>query len=88
MITKEYRILAANGLHARPATSLIRLARQFKSAIHVTKNEKRIPLQSMIGLLSLAIKHGDILLVHIDGEDKLFAATQLDKFFNEDLQNL
>jgi phosphotransferase system HPr (HPr) family protein len=40
MITKDYVITAPLGLHARPATTLIRLAKNYKSAISLKKGEK------------------------------------------------
>jgi phosphocarrier protein HPr len=59
MITKDYVITAPLGLHARPATTLIRLAKNYKSAISLKKGEKTIRLNSMLNILSLNVKDGN-----------------------------
>lgn len=88
MITKNYLIMAAQGLHARPATSLIRLVKNYKSAISLRKGEKTIRLNSMLNILSLNIKGGETIAVIIDGEDEILASTTIDQFFTEQLKDL
>ena len=88
MITKQYTILAAEGLHARPATTLIKLAKQFKAATSLQKGDKIVKLNSMLNILSLALKGGDVITVIIDGEDEANAAEAMDVFFNEQLKNM
>ena len=88
MIKKEYTILAPQGIHARPATALVRLVKKFKSATTLTKGDKTIQLNSMLNILALTTKGGDIVSVSIDGEDEEEAASVLDVFFNEQLANL
>jgi phosphocarrier protein HPr len=88
MITNNYIILAPQGLHARPATTLIRLAKGFKSNISLQKGEKTIKLNSMLNILSLTIKGGETITVIIDGEDEAEAATAIGQFFTEQLKDL
>jgi phosphocarrier protein HPr len=88
MITKDYVITAPLGLHARPATSLIRLAKNYKSAISLKKGEKTIRLNSMLNILSLNVKGGETVSVSIEGEDELAASANIDQFFNQELKNL
>lgn len=88
MITKDYIITAPQGLHARPATSLIRLAKSYKSAISLKKGEKTIKLNSMLNILSLNVKGGETISVSIEGEDEFAAWTNIDQFFTTDLKNL
>lgn len=88
MISKEYTILAPEGIHARPATALVRLVKKFKSGISLQKGEKTIQLNSMLNILALSTKGGDLVSVLIDGEDEDEAASALDVFFREQLQNL
>ncbi|HVW95344.1 MAG TPA: HPr family phosphocarrier protein [Mucilaginibacter sp.] len=88
MITNDYTIFAAQGLHARPATALIKLCKNFKSTIWLKKGEKIIKLNSMLNLLTLAIKGGDKVSVIIEGEDEDEAATAIDAFFTEQLKEL
>lgn len=88
MITKEYLIMAAEGLHARPATALVRLAKKFKSITSLKKGDKTVKLNSMLNILSLALKGGDTTSVIVEGEDEADAAAAIDVFFNEELKNL
>lgn len=85
MIVKEYLIGSPLGMHARPATNLIKLVRQYKSAIHLQKNDQKIPVKSMINILSLAIKTGDTILFFIDGEDENEMAQAIDQFCQTEL---
>lgn len=88
MIAKDYLITAAEGLHARPATNLIRLAKKYKSVTSLKKGDKTIKLNSMLNLLSMALKGGDTITIIVEGEDESEAATAIDHFFSEELKHL
>ena len=88
MIEKDYMIEAAEGLHARPATNLIRLAKKFKSVTTLKKGEKTIKLNSMLNLLSMALKGGDTITIIVEGEDESEASAAIHQFFSEELKNL
>lgn len=88
MITHDYLITAAEGLHARPATNLIRLAKKYKSATSLKKGEKTVKLNSMLNILSLGLKGGDTVTLIVEGEDETDAAAALETFFKEELKNL
>jgi phosphocarrier protein HPr len=86
MITKAYTITSPQGLHARPATALIRLVKNFISVISIQKGDKITRLNSMINLLSMTIKSGETITIIIEGEDEINAAEALDIFFAEQLK--
>jgi phosphocarrier protein HPr len=88
MITKEYTITSPQGIHARPATALIRLTKNFTSAISIKKGDKIVRLNSMLNLLSLAIKGGESIIILIDGADEMSATVVIDQFFKEHLKDL
>ena len=88
MIEKQYTILAAEGMHARPAAALVKLAKQYRSVITLQKGEKTIRLNSLLNILSLGAKGGDIITLRIEGEDEVQATEQLDQFFIRQLQHL
>jgi len=88
MIEKQYTILAAEGMHARPAAALVKLAKQYRSVITLQKGEKTIRLNSLLNILSLGAKGGDIITLRIEGEDEAQATEQLDQFFIRQLQHL
>jgi phosphocarrier protein HPr len=88
MIIKNYIITAAEGIHARPATALIRLAKKYKSVVNLKKGEKQVRLNSMLNILTIGAKGGDTITVTIEGEDETDAAQAIDNFFTEELQKL
>ena len=88
MIVREYTIQSAEGLHARPATTLLRLAKKFQSSIQIKKQEKQIELNSLLNILGLTLKNGDSISLIIDGLDENDALDAMDNFFNEQLKAL
>jgi len=86
MISNDYTILDPHGMHARPATVLLKLARQYKSNISLKKDDKMIQMKSMLNILGLSVKCGDTVSVIIDGEDESAASVALDYFFNEEMK--
>ena len=88
MISKNYRITAAEGIHARPATTLIRIAKKYKSVVSVKKGENSVRLNSMLNILTLGAKGGDTITVVVEGEDETDAAQAIDNFFKEELKKL
>ena len=83
MITKDYTILAPEGIHARPAAALVKLTRQFKAVIQLRFNGKVVLLNSLLNLLSVGAKGGDTITLLIEGEDEAVAALALEQFFME-----
>jgi phosphocarrier protein HPr len=86
MISKDYVIIDPHGMHARPATVLLKLARQYKSDFSLKKDGKQIQMKSMLNILSLAAKYGDTVSVIVEGEDETEAAAALDHFFTEEMK--
>jgi phosphocarrier protein HPr len=83
MIRKDYIILAPEGIHARPAAALVKLARGFKAAVYLIKGDETVQLNSLLNLLQMGAKGGDTITVRIEGEDEVVAAEALDQFFSE-----
>lgn len=88
MISTQYVIMAAEGIHARPATTLIRLVKKYKSIVSLRKGENTIQLNSMLNVLTLGAKGGDTITVTVEGADETEAAAAIDIFFNEELKKL
>lgn len=83
MITKDYIILAPQGMHARPAATLIKLVKNYKSTISLQKSGKTVRLNSILNILSMTIKGGETINIIINGEDEESAATAMDLFFTQ-----
>src|SRR5690606_10106314 len=55
------------GLHARPATRFVSLAKSFESDITVFKGEKSASAKSSVKLMLLGVKEGDRITVRVEG---------------------
>jgi phosphocarrier protein len=88
MISTDYIILAPEGIHARPATNLIRLTKKFKSIVSLKKGDQLIRLNSMLNILAVNARGGETVTVIVEGEDEASAAAAIDTFFAEELKNL
>ena len=72
------------GLHARPATFFIQKANEFKSAIWVEKEERKVNAKSLLGVLSLGIVKGTPIKLIADGPDEKEAVEALHKMISSD----
>ena len=87
MITREFTILAPEGMHARPATALVKLTRRFQSGIFLKKGVREVNMNSLLNIMSMGVKGGDMVTVLVEGIDEAAAAEALDVFFKEGLKD-
>lgn len=90
---RKIKITNLNGLHARPATSFVKMAARFSSEIFVnTENKEKVNGKSVIDLLTLGAKNGTEILITAEGEDKEEALEALEGLvrnnFNEDTMEI
>jgi phosphocarrier protein HPr len=88
MISKDYIITSAEGIHARPATALVKLTKNYKSTFNIKKDARVVKLNSLLNILSLATKGGETISIIIEGEDETDAMIAIDQFFTEHLKDL
>lgn len=79
MITKEVLVKNSTGLHARPATLLVKKASSFKSDISLEFNGKKANVKSLIGVLSLGVSKDALVKVIATGDDEALAAEEIAK---------
>ncbi len=79
MITKEIIVKSATGLHARPATLLVKKASSFKSDVYIEFNGKKANVKSLIGVLSLGVTKGSNVSLSINGDDEAYAMDEIIK---------
>ncbi len=82
MISKEIVVQNQVGLHARPATFFIQKANEFKSAIWVSKDDRKINAKSLLGVLSLGVTRGTAIKLEADGPDEQEAIDALEALIN------
>ena len=77
MYMKHVKVQNKIGLHARPATFFIQKANEYKSAIWVEREERRVNAKSLLGVLSLGIVGGASIRILADGPDEQDAVNGL-----------
>jgi phosphocarrier protein len=69
MIEREATIVNQEGLHARPAAKIVRLASTFDSEIELFKDGMAVNGKSIMGVMMLAAECGSAIVVRADGAD-------------------
>lgn len=85
MKTIFYTIQDPQGIHARPAGELVKLAKTFSSRIRIGKNGKFTDAAKIFGIMGLAAKQGEVIELCIDGSDEEEAFAVLSSFLNANL---
>lgn len=79
MVTKEVIVKNSTGLHARPATLLVKKASSFKSDVSIEFNGKKANIKSLIGVLSLGVTRDANIKVIASGDDETLAVEEIAK---------
>ena len=70
MIERTVTIANRNGLHARPAAEIVKMAAKFKSDILLVRDDLEVNGKSIMGVMMLAAEYGSSLLLRADGPDE------------------
>ncbi|MCM3272794.1 HPr family phosphocarrier protein [Paenibacillus elgii] len=66
-----FRITDENGVHARPATALVKMAKTFENtACFAEAHGKKVKMHSVLALLSLDLESGDTVTLLADGPEE------------------
>jgi len=77
MVERTVTILNRNGLHARPAAEIVKLAAKFRSDITLVRDDLEVNGKSIMGVMMLAAECGASLLLRADGPDDAAAVDAL-----------
>ena len=77
MPERSVRIMNRNGLHARPAAEIVKLAARFKSDITITRDDLEVNGKSIMGVMMLAAEFGSTITLRATGTDADAAVDQL-----------
>ena len=83
MVTTTLVVENPRGLHARSATAIVNLGRQFNAAVTFEKTGQIANGNSIMELLLLEASKGTELILRCDGEDALAASLALTELFAE-----
>ncbi len=77
--TLEASLVLTNptGLHARPASLFVQTAHRFASHIRISGHGRQSDAASIIGILSLGLRQGDLFTIHATGADAAAAIEAL-----------
>jgi phosphocarrier protein HPr len=68
-LSKTLTILNEVGLHARPASMIVKRLLQFESEVFIEKDGRKVNGKSIMGILMLAAGKGSRIRVEADGSD-------------------
>lgn len=77
MVEREIVLLNDTGLHARPASMIVKEAGKYTSDIKIIKNEKEYNPRSIMSILSMGAVKGDSLVIKATGQDEEKAVKEL-----------
>ena len=80
-----YTVTDELGLHARPASQLVKESKKYKSTITVSDGVVRTTAAQLLMLMSMGIKKGATVTVSIEGEDEEIAYVAIQQFFKDNL---
>lgn len=61
MPSREAKIAAAEGLHARPAGEFVKAAKSYEFDIKISHGDKTVSAKSILSVLGLGAKQGDVV---------------------------
>ena len=84
---KEFKYVITDelGIHARPAGLLVKEAGKFQSDIKIKKGEKEADAKRILGIMGLAAKKGDEIVLTADGADEADAIAAIEEFLKVNL---
>lgn len=74
MVEKKAIVRSENGIHARPAMKINKVALLYKSNITIVKDGNEYNARSIVSIMTMAAEKGDELIVRADGVDEKEAA--------------
>lgn len=80
MKTIEMKVIDPAGIHARPASLLVKEATKFTCDVDIEVNGKKATLKSILGVMSLGVKADETFMIHTLGDDEEIAAKAIETF--------
>lgn len=89
MVAKQATVVNETGIHARPASNLINLAKQYASKITIRnmsrENTQAVNAKSIVMVLTLAVRKGMEVEIAADGVDEQQAVDAMIRFIEAGL---
>ena len=78
----EITITNTAGLHAALASKVVQVSRKYDASVIIEYSDKVIDAKSILGLMSLAVPHGENVKVSAEGNDAEKALKDIKKILN------
>ena len=80
MLERKAVVRVREGLHARPATEFVKLARRFSADVEIVRGGKGANAKSAVKLMLLGVKESDEIVLRAEGPDASEAIEALSNF--------
>ena len=84
MQERTYKIIDEQGIHARPASLLVKTSSQFESDINLEYKEKKANLKSIMAVMALGIGKNAEIKIIAEGSDEEKAIEELDELLKKE----
>ena len=81
----NYTITDAQGIHARPAGLLVKMAAAYPCKVTISKDGREVDAKRIMGIMSLGVKCGMEVVITCEGDQEEEAAVELQAFLEENL---
>lgn len=86
MIEKKVTVQGDSGIHARPASMLVKTATKFASEVYVIRDETEANLKSIMNVLAMGITGGTEVAIRADGDDEAEAVDAIVNLFESNFK--
>lgn len=77
----EQTVTVGSSFETRTAALLVQTASKFTSKINIKAEERTANAKSIMGVISLGITDGQMVIISADGDDERQAITAMEQFF-------
>lgn len=85
MFNKEVVVRCESGLHNKQVTYFVQKANEFRSSIWLESENRRMNAKSLLGIMSLGIVTGAVVMLSAEGPDAEDAVNALDAMLQRDV---
>jgi phosphocarrier protein HPr len=78
-LERAIRIVNENGIHARPAAEIVKVAARFRSEITLSRDGLDVNGKSIMGVMMLAAECGSTVMAKATGDDAAEALDALER---------
>lgn len=84
MVENRVEVKLKSGLQARQAALFVQEANRYRSDVYLQKDEKKVNAKSIMGIMSLAIAKGTVVVLMADGDDAQTAVDCLSSLIQQE----